>query len=184
MKKGSASRNPNGPAGRLRVLRKWAFFLVVLAVYGVLATVEPVLTLEALRQSIRVLLQIALPITLALAMMFVINLTFQGPQVARLLSKGAGLKGVLLSSVAGMLSMGPVYAWYPLLRDLRKQGASDFHIANFLCCRSVKPILLPVMIYYFGWVFSLVLNLLIVLGALLVAFLTDVATQLKETSLQ
>jgi len=65
--------------------------------------------------------------------------------------------------------MGPVYAWYPLLKGLRKRGISDFHLANFLSNRAIKPFLFPVMVFYFGWTFTLILNILLLMDSLLTA---------------
>jgi len=65
--------------------------------------------------------------------------------------------------------MGPIYAWYPFLASLKEKGAVDFYLANFLSSRAVKPALLPLMITYFGWQYSLVFALFGVLSALLVA---------------
>jgi len=75
----------------------------------------------------------------------------------------------LLSSAAGIISMGPVYAWYPFLSSLKEKGASDFNLANFLSNRAVKPALIPLMIAYFGWRFSIVFAVFGVLSALAVA---------------
>ena len=66
--------------------------------------------------------------------------------------------------------MGPIYAWYPLLRELRKKGAKNSLIAIFLGNRAVKPLLLPVLISYFGWTYTLILTVLTMLGSLAVGY--------------
>jgi len=164
---GAESREQKGRRGRF--LRRWAFLLSVAAVYAVLLLAAPGRGLTALKLSGRVLLQVAIPLSVAFALMFLINLFVKPAQVARLVGSGAGLRGVALSTAAGVLSMGPIYAWYPLLKSLREKGASVFHLANFLSNRAVKPYLLPLMVFYFGWVFALTLSVLTVLGSLLVA---------------
>jgi len=161
------SENQKGRWGRF--LRRWAFLLFVTAVYAVLLLAAPSRALAALRASSRVLLQVAIPLSVAFALMFLINLLMKPAHVACFMGSGAGLKGVVLSTAAGIFSMGPIYAWYPLLKSLREKGASVFHLANFLSNRAVKPYLLPLMVFYFGWVFALTLSVLTVLGSLLVA---------------
>ena len=47
--------------------------------------------------------------------------------------------------------MGPVYAWYPLLKTMKEKGTVNFHLANFIGSRSIKPVLLPVLVGYLGW---------------------------------
>ncbi len=155
--------------GLARFLRVWGFLMGVVAIYGVLLTAAADRAFAALAASGRVMLQIALPLCVAFAVMFLLNLFVKPAHVSRFLGRGTGLKGVVLSAAAGILSMGPIYAWYPLLRSLREKGASEFHLANFLSNRAVKPFFLPLMVFYFGWVFTLVLNVLMVLGALLTA---------------
>lgn len=108
--------------------------------------------------------------------MFILDLFTSPAHVSRYLGHGTGFKGILFSSIAGIISMGPIIAWYPLLKTLKEKGASDFHIANFLANRSVKPVLLPLMVAYFGWRFSLVFTA----GCMACALLTATAVGLLE----
>ena len=59
-----------------------------------------------------------------------------------------------------------MYAWYPLLEDLRSHGMRDGLIVAFFASRAIKIPLLPMMIDYFGWAFTLVLSFYILIGAL------------------
>jgi uncharacterized membrane protein YraQ (UPF0718 family) len=70
--------------------------------------------------------------------------------------------------------MGPIYAWYPLLKELRKEGAANSLIAVFLGNRAVKPFLLPIMMSYFGWVYVALLTLFTVSGSLAVGYLINI----------
>jgi len=147
----------------------WLFPLGIISLYLVLNFFSPDRTITALKASGTVLKQTTLPLLLAFIMMFLLNMFITPASVSRFLGRRAGVKGVLLSSAAGILSMGPIYAWFPFLKALREKGASDFHLANFLSNRAVKPVLLPLLIVYFGWRFSLIFILLNMMGALLVA---------------
>jgi len=152
-----------------RKFRSWLFPLGVVAVYLAIYPIAPDRAVHALMDSGHVLRQMALPLSLAFVMMVILNWYISPAQVTRYLGSRAGIKGVFLSSVAGIVSMGPVMAWLPFLAAIREKGASDFHLANFLTSRAVKPVLLPVMIGYFGWRFSLVFTALNMVAALLVA---------------
>jgi len=162
----------------------WGFLICMIGIYGVLLIATPDRALAALGASGRVLLQVALPLCVAFVVMFLLNLLVKPAHVSRLAGRGAGIKGVVLSTAAGILSMGPIYAWYPLLNALREKGASNFHLANFLSNRAVKPFLLPLMIFYFGWVFTLALTVLTVLGALLVAAVVGLVACSKRPGLR
>ncbi len=153
------------------------FPLAVAIVYLILYLLMPERTVQALVASARILVQVAFPLVIAFVLMVVLNLFIKPAHVSRFLGSKAGLKGVTISTLAGMISTGPIYAWYPLLQDLRERGASDFHIANFLGNRAVKPFLLPVMLFYFGWQLTLILNVLLIAGAIVVASLVSLLTR-------
>lgn len=145
-----------------------AFMLVV---YGVLFAVTPDKAIEALGRSGKIILNITVPIALVFCLMVVINLYLKPAHIAKYLGKKAGTGGILLSAAAGILSMGPIYAWYPLLKDLKEKGAANLLIAIFLGNRAVKPFLLPIMISYFGWVYVLILTLFTMTGSVAAGFL-------------
>ena len=152
-----------------RKKRRWFFPMGMLVVYWAVYWVSPDRTISALLASLAVLKQMALPLAFAFAMMVGLNLFVTPAHVTRFLGKRAEITGVFFSSAAGILSMGPVYAWLPLLAAIRKKGASDFCLATFLSSRAVKPVLLPLMISYFGWRFSLIFTAFNIAGALVVA---------------
>lgn len=68
------------------------------------------------------------------------------------------MKGWIFSIVAGILSIGPIYVWYPLLSDLREKGMRTSFMGTFLYNCSVKLPLLPIMIYYFESIYTLILT--------------------------
>lgn len=157
----------NSKAGRKKL--QWLFPISMIAFYMAIYFVAPNRTVNALMASGKILKQMALPLLFAFVMMIVLNLFITPAHVSRFLGSRAGITGVFFSSVAGILSMGPVYVWLPFLAEIREKGASDFHAANFLSSRAVKPVLLPLMIGYFGWRVSLIFTVLNMVGALLVA---------------
>ncbi len=89
--------------------------------------------------------------------------------ISRFIIKKAGIKGLVLSTGVGILSMGPIYAWYPFVKTLREKGGSNFHAANFLSNRAVKPAMVPVMVAYFGWRFTFVFTIVGIFSAWLTA---------------
>ncbi len=159
------------------MIRLMAFPSGVALVYGLLSLLSPAHGLSALKASYRVCRQIAPALFIAFAAMATLNMFVKAAHVKRLLGKTTKARGVILSTAAGVLSMGPIYAWYPLLKELREKGASDFHIANFLCCRAVKPPLLPFVVAYFGWFFTIVLTVFMVASSLLAASVVNHANR-------
>ena len=150
-------------------LRPWIFPACVAGIYLILLVITPDRAWVGLQAAWRVLIQAALPLLLAFGMMFLLNMFITPVHVSNFLGNGVGVRSVFFSAAAGIISMGPIFAWYPFLKSLRKKGASDFHLANFLSHRAVKPALLPMMILYFGWRFSLIFTIFCILSALVTA---------------
>jgi uncharacterized membrane protein YraQ (UPF0718 family) len=152
--------------GKKILARMFIFPVCVLVCYGMLCTIDPHKALMAMRTSGNLLLYIALPFVLVFVIMLALNLFVKPAQIVGLFGNGLRIKGIVLSLVAGIISMGPIYAWYPLLKNLREEGAGTGPIAIFLYSRAVKPFLLPVMIAYFGWVYVVILTVLTVFGSI------------------
>jgi uncharacterized membrane protein YraQ (UPF0718 family) len=151
----------------MRNLPKSPIFLCgVVLLYGVLYLLFPEKMLVALRRSGSMFANILIPLGLVFLILFFINLFINPGQVVRLFGKRSGVKGVFFATVAGILSMGPIYAWYPLLKELRQKGAKDSLLAIFLGNRAVKPFLMPIMISYFGLHYVLILTLFTIGGSL------------------
>ena len=145
------------------------FFMVF--VYGIFFLFVPEKTQAALRESIKIGTNILGPLLVVFGAMMVLNGFIHPGRVVRFLGEKAGFRGLLLAAAAGILSMGPIYAWYPFLKDIREKGAGPKPIAVFLGNRAVKPVLLPVMVSYFGWLYTLLLTVFTFLGALAVGHL-------------
>ena len=156
------------------------FPVAMLAVYGILFLVMPDKASMALKSSGTVFLDMLVPLCLVFVLMILINLFLKPAQIVKFLGRGAGTKGILLPAAAGIISTGPIYAWYPLLRDLKGKGAANSPIAIFLYNRAVKPFLLPVMIAYFGWIYVVILTALTVLGSIAVGYFLDVLTRKED----
>jgi uncharacterized membrane protein YraQ (UPF0718 family) len=155
----------------------WRMFLFpafMLAIYGALFTVTPDKAIEALGSSGKIFLHIAVPLILVFGIIAVINLFLKPSHVARFLGRKSGIRGMVFSALGGIISMGPIYAWYPLLKDLREKGAAQMLIAIFLGNRAVKPFLMPIMISYFGWVYVLILTFFTITGSVVAGYVVRI----------
>ena len=151
-------------------MRLLIFPVSVLAIYGILFAISPDNIYAALKSSGNIFLTIIVPLGLVFILMLALNLFLKPAQIVRFLGKGAGIKGGILSATAGIISTGPIYAWYPLLKDLREKGAGNSFIAIFLGNRAVKPFLLPVMISYFGWVYVIILTVFTIIASVVAGY--------------
>jgi len=151
----------------------YMFALAVVFLYGVLFWVDPEKTVLALHAGAEICGYILLPLSVVFVLMILLNLFFKSSQVTRLLGEKAGFRGVMLSAAAGIISMGPIYAWYPLLKEVKERGAGNTAIAVFLGNRAVKPFLLPVMISYFGWIYVLLLTFFMFVASVVSGYVLD-----------
>ena len=154
-------------------LKKLIFPGSVLMIYGIVFVISPAGAAMAFRGSTRILFNLMVPLGLVFSLMVFMNLFLKPTHIVRFLGKGSSNRGIILSAAAGIISMGPIYAWYPLLKELRKNGAANSLIAVFLGNRAVKPFLLPVMISYFGLMYVALLTLFTVSGSLAAGYLVN-----------
>jgi uncharacterized membrane protein YraQ (UPF0718 family) len=143
------------------------FMLAVMALYVVVFFLNEELARDALDQAGKLLSSLAPVLVLVFVMLFLANLLIRPVWVRKHIGQYSGLKGWAVALVSGMLSVGPVYAWYALLRDLREKGMRSGLIAVFLYSRAIKLPLLPLMIHYFGLAYTLLLIAYLLLFSLL-----------------
>ena len=149
------------------VWKAYIFLLVVVIVYLIVFFLDPDRTAGALQFSSN-MLQKLVPILLVVScFMFLNNLLVKPSWVKNHVGDDSGWKGMFIAVVGGTLSMGPIYVWYGILEELQKKGMRTSLIASFLYARSVKPQLLPLMIYYFGWIYALVLVVYLIIFSVL-----------------
>jgi len=121
-------------------------------------------------------LKMIAPILLIVFFLMALLNTFINPKkIAEHLGKESGFKGWVIVLAGGVLSHGPGYIWYPMLRDLREHGARDGLIVAFFYARSIKLPWLPLMISYFGFAFTVLFTLFILMGAWLQGVIIDMS---------
>mgnify|MGYP001814836890 CR=1 FL=1 len=147
--KKKSSRN-NGKGG-------WIFLLIVLFIYGVVALLDEGLAAKAMNSFTRLLDKVLPVLFIVFILIFIVNLLLEPAWVKKYLGRRSGLTGWLTALIGGILSTGPVYPWYALLKDLREKGMKTSLAAVFLYSRAVKLPLLPMLIHYFGITYTLVL---------------------------
>jgi len=150
------------------------FFLAVLILYAGVLVLDAGTACMAAHKAAKIFLRI-LPILVGVVLLTaIINYFLRPARIARHLGQKSGIKGWVWAIAGGLLSHGPMYAWYPLLEDLRGHGTRDGLLAVFFAARAIKLPLLPVMIDYFGWIFTLVLSVYILIGAVVQGRLLEI----------
>jgi len=151
----------------------FSFLVVVIILYVVLSFFDSENIYRSLYASLQIIIQILPVLILVILLMGAVNYFLKPKIVSKHLGKESGVKGWLLAISIGILSHGPIYVWYPLLKDLHNQGMRTGLVAVFLYNRAIKIPLLPVMIYYFGFTFVVVLMVWMVIASLIEGKIID-----------
>ncbi|PLX20949.1 permease [Candidatus Parcubacteria bacterium] len=101
-------------------------------------------------------------LVLVLFFMTIVNKFLTEEVIKKHLGESRGLKGFFYTSIAGILISGPPYILYPMLSDFKKKGVTNFHLAVFLYNRNIKIPFIPVMIFYFGLPYTIVVSIYII----------------------
>ena len=143
------------------------FLSMVLIVYVALLIIETSDTLLALEQSASILLSLLPLFLLIITITALINYFLKPKQIIKHFGKDSGAKGIFYAVIGGIISHGPMYAWYGMLADMRSHGLKDGLIATFMYARAVKLPLLPFMVDLFGLLFTIIMTLYILIAAVL-----------------
>lgn len=147
--------------------------IIVIGLYGLAALRNTTSAYQALQNSLDIL-GFILPVLLTvLLVMAIINSYIQPKKLLKYLGKESGIKGWVIAVLAGVLSHGPGYVWYPMLSDLRSHGVKNGLIVTFFYARSVKIPWLPMLISYFGLGFTVALTFYTLLGALIQGIIAE-----------
>jgi len=125
--------------------------------------INPTVSAESLDYFVEVLIQLLPAFGVMFLLLWLFNLFARPRQITGFLGQHSGLKGWIFAIVGGVFSMGAMYLWYPLLRQLKADGMRASLLASFLYSRAVKIPMLPFMMHYFGTLYTIlfVVNVLL-----------------------
>ena len=143
------------------------FLIIVLVLYIIILLSDTTSALSALQKAASILLSLLPLFLLIIILTALINYFLKPKQIIKYFGKESGIKGVFYALIGGIISHGPMYAWYGMMQDMRSHGLKDGLIATFMYARAVKLPLLPFMVDLFGMLFTIVMTLYILIAAVL-----------------
>ncbi|MCJ7450159.1 MAG: hypothetical protein MUP58_00250 [Candidatus Nanohaloarchaeota archaeon QJJ-9] len=149
-----------------RSFRKWVFVAIVGGFYGLGWFLRPEKAVSAFYSSVGIFRNILPVFVLVFALMGVTNYFVKPKKLLNYFGSHRSVKGWIIASLAGIISHGPIFMWYPWLSDLQEKGVGNGFIATFLYNRAVKVPLIPFMALYFGIDFVAVLTLVMIVFSL------------------
>lgn len=112
--------------------------------------------------------QILLVLVIVFVLMFILNILLQKDKVKNLIKNSNSFTKYFFAVIWWIFSTGPVYMWYPFLKQLKDHWLNYGHIASFIYARAVKMPFLTVMIFYFGLKYTIIFNLVLIFLAILI----------------
>ncbi|HIP61104.1 MAG TPA: permease [Sulfurovum sp.] len=147
--------------------------LFVILIFAILAIMDTASISSLTNKFLYMLYKVSPIFSLVIIITAMINYFLKPKQIMKHFGEDAGKMGTIYALIGGMLSHGPMYAWYPMLSDMREHGLRDGLIATFMYGRAIKIPLLPFMIAMFGLGFTIIVNVYILLFAILQGILVD-----------
>jgi len=149
------------------------FLLAVVILYIVVAIFDTTNYTTSFDTSIKLLWSLVPIFTFIVLLTAAINYLLKPKQIMKHFGKDSGKKGTIYAILGGILSHGPMYAWYGMLSDMKSHGLRDGLIVTFIYARAVKLPLLPLMIGIFGIGFTIIINMYIVIFSILQGIIMD-----------
>ena len=142
------------------------FFLLSIIITIIVFIIVPGSIIPIFNEIKKMLMRIIPVLILVFVLLVITNYLMSPEKLVKYLSKKSW-KTWALAVVAGIISTGPIFAWYPLLNELQKHGARNGMIAVFLYNRAIKLALLPMMIVYFGLKYVVVLGIVMIIMSII-----------------
>lgn len=92
-----------------------------------------------------------------------INYFITPKRIKKYIGHKTSLRSWFIAIITGIVSTGPIYMWYPMLRELRDKGIGNGFVATFLYNRAIKIPLIPMIIFYFGVKFTIILTIVMII---------------------
>jgi len=148
------------------ISKAWYFVLIMLITHITLYFFNT----QAFNKSINFFLNLLnkiIPIFILIFFLMVLMNFFVTTKIITKHFKDKKIKAWIFAILSGIISTGPIYMWYPLLRNAREKGVSHGLISCFLYNRAIKIFLIPIMIFYFGIKYILILSVLMIIMSII-----------------
>lgn len=143
------------------------FLSLVILIYLLVLVFNSTLFLDSLNRFVILAVKILPSILGAFILIFIFNYILTDQKIKKYLVGKSDWKKYFLVIGLGILSTGPVYAWYPFLADLKKQGFRNGLISIFLYNRAIKLPFIPIIIYYFSLKFVILIVMLMIIFSII-----------------
>ncbi len=124
------------------------YFTIV--VYLITLIVNSITFKDSLSKFGDLFIQVIPTIIFMLLIMIITDFFLSGDKLKHLLERINGFRAWILFGIAGIISSGPIYVWYPYLSNLLKDGIRPGYLIVFLYNRAIKFPQIPIMLMVFS----------------------------------
>lgn len=151
----------------------WIFMILSIILFLVVLLLNKQKGIEVATCFYHLALEILPFLVVVFVLMVLINIFLKTKTLVKYMGKDSGLKGWSVAIIAGIISIGAIYMWFPLLEDMLKKGVKPGLIAAFLYNRGIKLHWLPLMGLYFGVKYMIILTIVMILISILQGLIID-----------
>jgi len=157
----------------IEINKGWYFLFSVVLIYVIASFFGMNVVLNSLEFAWKIVVNIIPVFITVFVVMVLVNYYVNLKRISKYLGKSSGWKRWFFAVVGGIISTGPIYMWYPMLKELKERGVNYGFISTFLYNRAIKPALIPLIIYYFGLKFTIVLTIVMVVMSVIQGFIFE-----------
>jgi len=145
---------------------KWYFLIIILIIYLILLLTNYSAFITSIQFFMNLIKKVILSLIIVFFLIFVVDYFVNQKSIIKHFNEKSKIKW-LYALIGATIASGPPYLWYPLLKNLNEKGISKGIIACFLYSRSIKIPYLPLLIFYFGFKYTIILSItMMVMGVI------------------
>ena len=160
----------------------FVFPVIVILAYGIIFLLNKNLAYDSLIKTGHILIKIIPLLFLIFAMMVLMNLFVTTNKIKKHFGEQSGIKGWLYAILFGVVLGGPPYVFFPMLKEMKEKGLKNSYLAVFLYNRNVRVMFIPVMAYYFGWWYTIITTVLIIVFSVFSGIIMEKVTGSEKQS--
>jgi len=161
---------------------QWHILVILIVVYILLFIFYPEKGDEAFAKSLKLLERILPLLILVLALMLIFHHFLPIKVIVDYMSKSSGIKKWIIAILAGLISVGSIYTWYPILRRLMEEGTSPGLISTFLYARAVKLQYIPLLVVYFGVEYTIIVTAALIVASVVIGIIMNIIMEIYSYS--
>ncbi|MFA5736933.1 MAG: hypothetical protein WC893_02130 [Candidatus Paceibacterota bacterium] len=161
----------------IKISKSWRFLIFVLFIYTIILILDKDFLFKVLLKAEEIIREIIPVLIIVFLLTFFANIWLDNKRMKKIISKQTGALSYLTAVILGIISSGPIYMWYPLLKELKEDGLRNDLIAIFLYNRAIIIPTIPMILYYFGLHFFIISTVLMMVFSLLNGYLVNKFTQ-------